>query len=185
MGTFWEMVLFNSKKILIMRAILIIILCLFFLTTFSQEIEIEIDSVGFYSWLDFEKPINDKHLYIYGNVKLINNTNDIIKLPKCFDLLPHFEDTLGNDIQWEFNNIDIHSEPIFCFYLGFFDRKPILFPGKSIGTNFKEYRLILFNLELENEYYFYYELYTPWENVLEKQLGIKGIFSNKVKFRYE
>lgn len=169
-----------------MKALLLILSLSMVLKVFSQPIiiEIEIDSVNYYCPFEVVPPISDKHKFIFGTVSLKNNSKETIILPRSFDLFPHIEDTLGNSIKWEITTVSVHGASTFSFKRSLFNRRPRLRSGESVETVFVEVRLLEFEMELGEEYYFNYYLPTIHYKEFRKQFGNIFFISNAVRFRY-
>jgi hypothetical protein len=164
--------------------ILLFMLISFAIKSQSITIELKIDSVGYYNCDFGSKLLSEKEKYIFGTVSLKNNSNELIVLPRSFDLFPEILDTVGNQINWELSTVDIHGDFTFRFNQSRFKRKPRLEPGKIIEAQFVEVRLIQFDMELGEEYYFKYYLPTIHYKEFRKQFGNKIFMSNAIRFRY-
>ncbi|HOZ29319.1 MAG: hypothetical protein PHH30_09185 [Bacteroidales bacterium] len=169
-----------------MKRLSVLLLLSIGLKMFSQPIiiEIEIDSVNYYRPFGVFPPVSDKDKYVFGTVSLKNNSKKTIVLPHTFDLFPHIEDTLGNSIKWEITTVSVHGAFTFSFKRSLFNRRPRLRSGESVETVFVEVRLLEFEMELGEEYYFNYYLPTIHYKEFRKQFGNEFFMSNAVRFRY-
>lgn len=125
----------------------------------------------------FEKVIDGTYC-LAGKLSFFNNSTQLIKLPKTFDLELCIFDSLGRRVS---RNYSIMDEQINLINLG---KSMRILPKDSLEIKFVDWKLHRFNVKAGHKYTLQYILVSKKYKKLNKSLNGINVISNKVEITY-
>lgn len=122
------------------------IIAFLFFVSCQEEIPLRME----FEYNKFEQVIPNEDFLFIGNLKVYNDSNDKIKLPKSFDLEIIVKDSEGRIMCWKEDHIPEYQNLIIS------KRPFIIQPKTSLEIGFHEWRLPYYGLRRGEKYYVQY-----------------------------